>query len=411
MRQHRPVPKPLRVALIVLLCDMISASLVYPSMPSLIRELGDLSAQQAAVVYGLIIGLSAATALFSSPVLGALSDRYGRRPILALSCAGSAVALLAAAVSPNLALLALGYFLASLISAMFVVVNAVVADTLEPEDRHRGYSYGGAVFGIGFVIGPALGALLAPLGLRAPFLAGALLMTLATIAALLFLPESLPVEKRKRELDLKQLWFWRALGSLRAYPLVARLVPTFFLNSLALNMLIGVWVPFGTYQFGFGVAQNGWVLAALGLSAALAQATFVPGMVKRLGTYRAVSVGILFSTLSYAGYALAPTVVAFIAVLVISSFGALDEPALQGAASGAVPETDQGTVQGALATVGGLMGIVGPILGTAIFGVTTGPKAALHLPGATFLIGAVCVLVGGILALRALKRTPVEQTP
>lgn len=383
----------------LLFVDMLCQGMAFPTLPTLIGELGGVSLQAAAQRYGLMLGGYALAELFGAPVLGLLSDRFGRRPVLLLSGFSAAVSYLITALAPSWEILFLGYFLAGLTSAMMVVTNAVIADVFPPEERAKGYSWIGAVFGMGFVIGPAVGALIAPLGLRAPFVLSTGLMLLATLAVALTFKESKPAAVDAPAASLSDFMPWKAFESLGRAPLARRLAFTVLCNALAMQMLIAVWVPFGTAKFGFGVQENGWVLAVFGVAMAVSQAAVAPALISRLGEKKSLAVGLTASVLTYLGYALAPNVVLFLLVLFVGAFGALDEPAIQALATADADPEQQGALQGSFAMIGSLMGIIGPSLGGLIFSLTTGPKAGFDFAGMTFVACAGLVALGAIPAL------------
>lgn len=253
-------------------------------------------------------------------------------------------------------------------------------------------------FGVGFVIGPVIGALVAGLGLHAPFWTAAGLSFVAFLLVALALPESLPADRRSKQ-TMRFVWPWQSLTVLGRWPLVRGLAWVALMNGLALQMLIGVWVPYATYRFGLGVAENGWLLAGFGLVMALSQALLVPRVVPKLGNRRAMLVGLGVSSATYLGYALSPTLAIFTTVVLLGAIGAIDEPAQQAIVTSAVPQDEQGSVQGGFATIGSLMGIVGPVLGTTLFAL-----GSPSVPGLPYIAGSVLVLGGLMVAGNLLRR-------
>jgi DHA1 family tetracycline resistance protein-like MFS transporter len=389
---------------LLLFIDMICQGMSFPTLPTLIGELSGATLQGAAQKYGLMLGGYAFAELFGAPVLGLLSDRFGRRPVLLLSGSSAAASYAVTALAPTWEILFLGYFLAGLTSAMMVVTNAVIADVFPVEERAKGYSWIGAVFGLGFVVGPAVGALIAPLGLRAPFFLSTGLMALATLGLAFTFRESKPVSVEAPSASLNDFMPWKAFGALAKAPLAKKLTVTVFFNALAMQMLIAVWVPFCTAKFGFGVVENGWVLALFGLAMALSQALVVPAIISRLGERRSLAIGLVASVLTYLGYALAPTVALFLLVLFLGAFGALDEPSIQSLATADADPEQQGALQGSFAVIGSLMGVIGPSLGGMIFSLSSGPRAPIDFPGMTFVVGGALVAVGAVPALAAIAR-------
>jgi DHA1 family tetracycline resistance protein-like MFS transporter len=318
--------------------------------------------------------------------------------------AGAATGNLLTALAPGLELYFLGRVVAGATSANLVVINAYLADISPPEQRARNFGLVGAVFGVGFVVGPALGGWVGDWGLRVPFWIVAGFSAFTFTLALTLLPESLKAEGRKRTLRWLEANPFGALAALGRYPLLRALAWTVLLNGLAMNMLVAVWIPYLTYRYGFGPAENGLTLAAFGLMTALGQGLVVPWLVPKLGERRAVMLGLVVSALSLALYGLASASWMFFAVLAVHTLGTVDEPALQALISRSVRSDEQGTVQGALATVGNLMGVVGPVAGTYLFSRFTGPQAVAELPGAPFFAGALCVALGLGITYRTLRR-------
>lgn len=399
----------LALVLAVLFVDIAGEGLVYPITPTLLQELDGGSPQRAAEMYGWSLALYAALTLFFAPVWGMLSDRYGRKPILVMSMAGAALGNLMTALAPNLEVYFLGRAIAGLTSANMVVINAYLVDVSPPEQRAKNFGLIGAIFGIGFVIGPALGGWVGSFGLRTPFWTVAGLSAFTFLVALAFLPESLKAGSRKKVLRWLEANPFGALAALARYPLVRSLSWTVLFNGLAMQMLIAVWIPYFSYRFNFGPTENGLTLAVYGLASAVGQAVIVPWLVPRLGESRSILFGLGLSMLSLVAYGLAHAPWVLFATLVIGSLAAVDEPASQALISKNVSDDEQGTVQGALSTVGSLMGIVGPLLGTFLFSQFSGEQAALELPGMPFFAGAVCVALAMLLAYRALSKHNVRR--
>ncbi len=398
MKPNRAV----KVALAALFLDMVCQSLVFPAMPELLRSLTNGTAASSALLYGYLVASYAVAELVGAPFMGRLSDRIGRKPVLAMGFFGSSLSFALASLAPQVEMLFIGYGLAGLTSALIVVVNSVIADSTPEEERASAFGWVGAVFGIGFVVGPILGALIAGWGLRAPFWLAAALSLGACILILTALPESLAPDRRSTR-RMQFVWPWQSIAVLRRWPQIRRLAWVVMLNALALQMLIGVWVPSATYRFGLGVAENGWLLAGFGLVTALSQSLLVPWIIPKLGNKRALLIGLGISACTYLGYAVAPSLAVFLAVVVIGALGAIDEPAQQAIITGTAGHDEQGEVQGGLATIGSLMGIVGPVLGTTLFAL-----GSPGFPGLPFAVGSALVFTGLILARIAMRLSEVQ---
>jgi MFS transporter, DHA1 family, tetracycline resistance protein len=228
------------------------------------------------------------------------------------------------------------------------------------------------------------------------------------LVALIFLPESLKAESRKKVLKWLEANPFGALAALGRYPLVRSLSWTVLFNGLAMNMLIAVWIPYFTYRYNFGPTENGLTLALFGLVTAVGQAVIVPWLVPRLGERRSILFGLGVSVLSFVAYGLAFTPWVLFVTLVIGSLAAVDEPASQALISKNVRDDEQGTIQGALSTIGSLMGVLGPPLGTFLFSQFSGAKGLAEVPGMPFFVGAVCVALGMLLAYRALNKHGIK---
>lgn len=395
--------RALNLVYFLVFCDMVSSGLAYPSMPTLIQRLAGVDIQGAARLYGLQLTLFAAFELFGSPLLGSLSDRFGRKPVLVTSCLATAVFYLVSALAQSHLALLLGYAFVGLTSAMLVVSNAAVADTTPEENRAAAYGRLGAVFGLAFVLGPAVGGLVSNLGLRVPFFASAAVMLTAGLVALFFLPETLPKTDRKATPAWQDLLPWSSLKTISKFPIVRGLAVTILCNALALQMLIAVWIPYCTYRYGLDPAGNGYLLAAFGLAMAVGQGLIVPKLIPKLGEKRSLLIGLFLSVCVYIGYGASHHISGMVAVLVLGSLAALDEPAAQAIVTSQGDPDERGSIQGGLAMIGSLMGIVGPLAGAAVFTQSTGPLAPLEIPGLTFFAGALCVTIGLAFAARALR--------
>jgi len=393
--------RTLWTVLAVLFVDMVCQSMAFPALPSLLQEITGGSLQEAAQLYGFMAMAYAMAEFVGGPILGRLSDIHGRKPILLLSTAGSSIAFAVTAFAPTAGVMIGGYAAAGLISALFVVVNATVADCLPPERRATGFAYVGATFGLGFTAGPAIGAMVAPWGLRMPFQLAAVAMALVCIAVAIGARES-NESRGKEAFSLRQLSPLPAWRQILHHPLLSRIAITSTLNMLAMQVLIAIWVVSGTYRFGFDVTANGWLLAAVGLTSAIAQATTVPWLVRKLGLKRSIRFGLAMSVISYLGYAFAPNPAWFIGVLVLNTAAAADEPALQSVVSIAADD-QQGATMGGMSSLASLMGIVGPPIGSWMFATASGPKAWFEFPGLPFAFGAVCVFIGWLVMLTTLR--------
>ncbi|ACI99086.1 TCR/Tet family MFS transporter [Rhodospirillum centenum] len=389
--------------LVTLLLDVLAFGLAIPVMPELVRRLvgGDLDV--AATWTGILLaGFSLMQFLFA-PVLGALSDRFGRRPVLLASAIGTAVDHLIVAFSPTIWWLLAGRLLSGVTAASFTTCNAYIADVTPPEKRAKAFGMLGAAFGIGFVLGPLAGGLLGSIDPRLPFLAAAGLSFLSFLYGLFVLPESLRAEHRRA-------FSWRRAnpaGSLKAlarHPVVKGLAAANVCNFLAFGALHSVWVLSTTARFGWGSFENGLSLTTVGLATAFVQGALVGPLVAKLGDKRALIAGAMTNAAAYAVYALAPAGWVFLSGIALGALGGIAGPALQGIISRIVGADEQGSIQGAMASLNSLTMIVAPMIGSTLLAVFSAPGAPLHLPGMPFLFGAAMLVSAAGIAALTLRR-------
>lgn len=390
---------------VTLILDVLGMGIVIPVMPELVTELSGGDASAAAVHYGLLVSSFALMQLLFAPVLGSLSDRFGRRPIILLSLLGFGANYLLMAFAPTLTWLYVARLASGLFGASITTANAYIADVSTPETRAKNFGLVGAAFGIGFIVGPAAGGLLGQLAPRLPFLAAAAVVLLNWLYGLFVLPESLPLERR-RQLTLRGASPLSGLALLRRYPLVLSLAASLFFFSLAQRGLESIWVLHTHYRYGWSQLENGLTLALFGVMAALVQGVLIRRVVPAVGERRAVLLGLGLAVLGHLGYAAASQGWMALGVIVVASLGGVAHPALMGLVSGAVSPSEQGGVQGALSSVISLTSIVAPLVVTQSFSAMTGEGAPIDLPAVPFLITTGFGLVGLALAARAFRRHP-----
>jgi DHA1 family tetracycline resistance protein-like MFS transporter len=400
------MPAPSRAAFafvfVTVVLDMIALGIVVPVLPKLILafEGGDMAG--AATVTGVFGFAWAAMQFLFSPVMGGLSDRFGRRPVILLSNLGLGLDYVLMATAPSLPWLFLGRVISGITAASIATAGAYIADVTPPEGRAARYGMLGAAFGLGFIIGPAVGGLLGAIDLRLPFW-GAAGLSLANAAYGFFiLPESLPPEKRAR-------FAWHvanpvgALRLLRSHPVLLGLAAATFLQYLAHEALPSVFVLYTDYRYGWDERMVGLALAAVGVSSTIVSAALVGPLVKRLGNRRALLVGLLCGVLSFAGYGLAPTSVLFMACIPLGALWGIASPAMQALMTHHVDPARQGQLQGALSSLRGVTGMMGPLLFTQIFAVAVREAGSLHLPGAPYLLAAVLLVGATVVGLRVTR--------
>ena len=381
---------------VTLLLDTIGFGLIVPVMPRLLETLTGKPASVAVLDAGWLTFVYASMQFLCAPILGGLSDRFGRRPVLLAAVGALGIDYLIMGCAPTLAWLFVGRSIAGIAGASFTPAYAYVADISTPEKRAQNFGIVSAMFGVGFIAGPALGGLLGGLGPRAPFFAAATLSSINFLYGLFVLPESLPRERR-RAFDWKRA---NALGTIRQvsrHPEVAGLLVALFLWMVANQVMPSTWSFYTTHRFGWSAAMIGASLAVVGAIMAAAQALVPRLLVPVLGERGAALTGIAIGGIGYAGYGLATRGWMMFAILPTWFFGAIVMPTTNALMSHRVPPDAQGELQGAVAALFSLSSIVGPPLMTQLFGRFTGPSAPLHLPGAAFLtaslLTAVCFLI------------------
>ena len=392
--------------LITVFIDVLGIGIIIPILPELIKDFAGGSTTLAGRWFGVLAATYAVTQFFFAPLLGALSDRVGRRPVILISLFGLGIDYIIMGFAPSIAWLFVGRLFAGVMGASITTANAYIADVSGPENRARNFGLIGVAFGLGFIFGPALGGILGGIDLRLPFFASAGLALVNWLYGFFVLPESLPPENRDEFRWAKA----NPVGSvavLRSYPLVAGLAFSFIFMVLAQRGLETVWVLYTGHKFGWDAQANGLSLALVGVMATIVQGGLVQPVIKRFGERRAILGGLVIAVITYLGYGLATAGWMLLAFIVFGSIGGVAGPAIQGLVAGTVASHDQGKVQGAIQSLMSLTAIVAPLLFTAgLFSYFTSDAAPIELPGAPFLLGAVMYATAFVLLLRLFRRMP-----
>ncbi|AZI43325.1 MFS transporter [Deinococcus psychrotolerans] len=396
--------------LITALVDIMGIGLIIPVLPLLVKELSG-SAAAGARYIGIFTAVYAVMQFIFAPILGVLSDRYGRRPVLLLSLLGMGLDYLLLAFAPTLWWLFVGRVLAGITGASLTVANAYIADVSAPEDRAKNFGKLGATFGVGFILGPALGGLLGDYGLRVPFMFAAGLALLNMFYGYFVLPESLPPASRGARLSRKNLNPFTPLAALAQYPVILNMAAALVVLGMAGQVIFSTWVLYTEGVLGWTPLQNGVALAAFGLMTAIVQGGLISVSVRWLGERRAILLGLAMGTLEMLVLAFAKTSLLLYVSLIFGALGGLAGPTLQGIISRQVSESEQGKVQGALTAVNSLVGVVGPLLATWVFAYFNGGGSGVRFPGAAFMMGAVFSVIGLGLAWAALRKLPPAAGP
>ncbi len=389
---------------ITLLIDVIGFGIVIPVMPKLISQLMAVSIPEASTYGGWLISSFAVMQFIFSPVIGNLSDQFGRRPVLLLSLFGFGLDYILLALAPTIGWLFAGRIIAGIMGASFTTAAAYIADVSEPEKRAQNFGMIGAAFGLGFIIGPALGGILAQYGLRVPFMAAAVLTLLNWLYGFFILPESLTPEHRRK-------FQWaraNPLGSLKfflRYEVILGLVVSLILIYIAAHAVQSTWSFYTMEKFQWDEKWIGYSFAVVGLLVAVVQGWLIRLILPRLGQVRSVYVGLGLYAIGFLLFGLATQGWMMFVFLIPYCLGGIAGPSLQGIMSSQVSSKEQGELQGALTSLMSLTSIVGPILMTWLFYHFSKPGGEIYFPGAAMVAGAVLTVISSILARISLKKT------
>ncbi len=384
-----------------LFLDIFGVGLVIPILPKLVESLQGGNVAAASHTVGALAALYALMQFVFAPVLGSLSDRFGRRPVILSSLFGSGLDYVLLAFAPSLPWFFIGRALNGISGANITAATAYIADISPPEKRAANFGIIGAAFGLGFIAGPAVGGLLGNHDLRLPFLVAAGMTLVNWLYGWFVLPESLAPENRRpfswaRANPLGSL---AALGRVR---IVAGLSVSFFLLKLSEYSLHATWVLYTGYRYGWTSGQVGLSLATVGLMAAIVQGGLARRIIPALGEVMALRSGLVVAGLVMAAYGFASQGWMIYALLVVGSFGGIAGPAMQGLISCNTPANEQGAVQGALTSLGSVAGFIAPLIGTGLFGYFIGASAPAKLPGAPFWLGGLLTFAALAVASRTL---------
>ncbi|TAH02084.1 MAG: MFS transporter [Sphingobacteriales bacterium] len=391
---------------ITLLIDVTGLGIIIPVLPTLIKELikGDLST---AAEYGGWLTLAyALTQFIFAPVLGNLSDQYGRRPVLLFSLLGFGIDYLFLAFAPSIWWLFIGRIIAGITGASFTTATAYIADISTPEKRAQNFGIIGAAFGLGFILGPVIGGLLGQFGSRIPFFAAAGFSFLNFAYGYFVLPESLSKENR-RKFDIKRANPLGSLMQLKKYPAISGLIFTLILMYIANNAIQSTWSYYGMQKFGWNEAWVGYSLGFVGLMVGIVQGGLIRWVIPKFGPEKVLYIGLFLSSLGLLLFAFATNGLLMFAFIVPYALGGIAGPALQSIISGFAPANEQGELQGALASLMSATTIFAPPVMTNLFAYFTNNKAPVYFPGAPFLLSSILVLIGIFLAAKSLKTHPV----
>lgn len=389
---------------ITILVDVIGIGIIIPVLPALIEGLTGQGLSEAAIIGGWLMFAYAIMQFLFAPLLGALSDRYGRRPVLLIALLGLGIDYIFHAYAPSIGWLFVGRVLAGISGASFTVATAYIADISTPEKKAQNFGLVGAAFGLGFILGPVIGGVAAKWGVHVPFLVAAALSLMNFLYGFFVLPESLSPENRIKKVDYKKANPIGSLLKFKKYPIVITFLVPFFLIYIASYSVQSTWTFYTMYRFEWDEAMVGYSLAVVGIVVAVVQGGLVRVVVRKLGQNKTVIVGMMFWLIGLILFAFASKSWMMFAFTLPYCLGGVAGPTLQGLISNVVPDNMQGQLQGTLTSVISLTAIVGPPLMTYIFYSFTTEGALIHFPGAPFFAGAICMLVAFIMTIRKLKR-------
>lgn len=391
---------------IAVLMDSVGFGIVLPVFPQLIMNLTGVGVARAAEYGGWLAFVYSLMQFFCAPILGNLSDRFGRRPVLLFALLALGVDYFVMGFAPVISWLFIGRAIAGIAGASWTPAFAYIADITPPEKRAQNFGLLGVAFGIGFIVGPAVGGLLGEFGPRAPFIAAGSIALANTALGFLALPESLPQDSRRP-------FVWsraNPLGTItqiRQYPTLPWMIGSVFLLQLGHQVMPTTWAFYTIAKFNWTPAQVGASLAFVGVLLALAQGLLTRWLMPRLGGERyAAALGLMMDFFAFIGYGLATQGWMMYAVSITTLVSALAYPAMNALMSQQIPANAQGELQGAVASVASLSSIIGPPLMTEVFSYFSGPAAPVHFPGAAFITAAVLTAASGALYVRTLRINP-----
>lgn len=395
MRDEKFVRRGLFLVFLILFLDIIGIAIIVPVLPAYLEELTGANVSEAAIDGGWLLLVYAAMQFLFAPLIGNLSDRFGRRPVLLASVFTFALDNLICALATSYWMLFIGRVLAGVSGASFGTASAYIADISHDGNRAKNFGLIGIAFGTGFALGPVLGGLLGELGPRVPFYGAAALSFVNFILGVFLLPETLDSANRRR-FEWKRANPLGALKQMRNYPGIGWVGLVFFLFWLAHSVYPAVWSFVSSYRYGWSEGQIGLSLGIFGIGGAFVMAVILPRVVPRLGEWRTAVLGLTFTTLGAIGYAGAWQGWMIYAVIIATALESLADPPLRSIAAAHVPSSAQGELQGALTSIGSITTIIGPLIFTQAFGYFTSPAAPIAFAGAPYAL-ASCFLVGALI--------------
>ncbi len=401
---------PVIFVLLTVLIDTIGFGIIMPVSPQLIMQIAGVDLSDAARLGGYLLVVFAGLQFLSGPILGNLSDRFGRRPVLLVSLVAFSLNYALMGFAQSLTWLFIGRALTGIAGAVYAPASAYVADVTPPEKRAANFGLIGAMFGLGFILGPALGGFLGKLGPRAPFFAAAALAAVNFLYGVFVLPESLP-KQRRRPFELKRANPLGTLVALRSAPHVLGFALVAFVWQLAFHVYPATWSFFAIAKFKLQPLEIGGTLALSGLSMAVVQGFLTGRIVARIGEKRAAPIGFLVGATAFLAYAFMTQKWMLYPVLMLGGMQSVAMPSLNALMSRALGPERQGELSGAMASIMGLSSIIGPYVLTQTMAYYSSPSAPVYFPGAAFLLAALCALGCALLFQVQLRHVAASQAP
>ncbi len=383
---------PVYFIFITVVLDSMGIGIIMPVMPDLIQEVGNFDLSQAALWGGMLTVVYAINQFVFSPTVGGLSDAYGRRPVLLIALFIMSLDYLVMALAQSMWLLFLGRFIGGITAATQSTAAAYMADISTGKDKAKNFGLLGAAFGVGFILGPLLGGLLAEYGSRAPFYAAAALAFANMLFGYFVLPESVD-KKNRRSFDWRRANPFGAFMQMKKLPGLMPMLMVYLLLSIAFFVYPAIWAFFGRAQFGWDARMVGISLAAYGFGIVIVQGGLIGTILKRFGEKITAIFGMCMHLLTFLVYPWMTETWHVFAFMPISVFSAVAMPALQGLLSNSVADNTQGELQGALSSLTAIATIISPFVMTRVFSYFTQAQTPVYLPSAPFLLSAVSVLL------------------
>ncbi|MFL2991304.1 MAG: TCR/Tet family MFS transporter [Cytophagales bacterium] len=392
---------------ITIFIDITGLGIIIPIIPSLISELIDGSISEAAMYSGWLMFSYATLQFLFAPILGGLSDQFGRRPVILLSLFGFGINYIVLAIAPDIVWLFIGRIFQGIMGASLTTASAYIADISSPEKKAQNFGLIGAAFGLGFILGPVIGGYLGQFGSRVPFYAASIFTLINLLYGFLILPESLKKEKR-RKFDIRRANPIGTLLYLRRYPLISGLLVCIILFNIAQHATHSTWSFFTIEKFDWDEKLVGYSLGFIGILAAIVQGGLIRIIIPKLGKVNSLYLGMSFYIIGLILFTIADESWMVFAFAIPLSLGGLCGPALQGIMTNQIPDNEQGEFQGGITSLISLTSIIGPLLMTNLFSLFTSNKNLIYFPGAPFLMAAILSVFGLLVAVRFLQNSKLR---